>query len=87
MPRRKWLVLAKNSYLLRTSGFGRFRYLAPALIGVPIVGAIFAFVPWITNFFLDEVEVFFLSTAAVALLQIILFTTFILFLFFKKQLN
>ena len=82
MPRRKWLVLAKNSYLLRTSGFGRFRYIVPLLIGVPVVAAIFAFVPWITNFFLDEVEVFFLSTAAVALIQITLFTTFILFLFF-----
>ena len=82
MARRKWLVLAKNSYLLRTSGFGRFRYLVPSLIGVPVVAAIFALVPWITNFFLDEMEVFFLSTAAVILIQIILFTMFILFLFF-----
>lgn len=82
MPRRKWLVLAKNSYLLRTSGFGRFRYVVPLLIGVPVVIAIFAFVSWISDFFLDEVEVFFLSTAAVVLIQIILFTTFILFLFF-----
>ncbi len=82
MPRRKWLVLAKNSYLLRTSAFGRFRYTVPLLIGVPVVVVIFAFVPWITNFYLDEVEVFFLSTAAVALIQIILFTTFILFMFF-----
>lgn len=82
MPRRKWLVLAKNSYLLRTSGFGRFRYIVPLLIGVPVVVAIFAFVSWISDFFLDEVEVFFLSTAAVVLIQIILFTTFILFLFF-----
>ena len=82
MPRRKWLVLAKNSYLLRTSGFGRFRYVVPLLIGVPVVVGIFAFVSWISDFFLDEVEVFFLSTAAVVLIQIILFTTFILFLFF-----
>ena len=82
MPRRKWLVLAKNSYLLRTSGFGRLRYLVPLLIGVPVVAAIFAIVPWMTDFFLDEVEVFFLSTAAVVLIQIILFTMFILFLFF-----
>lgn len=75
-------MLAKNSYLLRTSGFGRFRYAVPLLIGVPVVAGIFAFVSWISDFFLDEVEVFFLSTAAVVLIQIILFTTFILFLFF-----
>jgi hypothetical protein len=82
VPRRKWLVLAKNSYMLRTSGFGRFRYVVPLLIGVPVVVGIFAFVSWISGLLLEEVEVFFLSTAAVVLIQIILFTTFILFLFF-----
>jgi len=80
--RLKWLVLAKNGYLLRTSSFGRMRYAVPFLIGVPIVVAVFVIIPWIADFFLDELEVFFLSSAAVTFIQIILFTIFILFLTF-----
>jgi len=80
--RRKWLVLAKNAYLIRTSSFGGLRYALPFLIGVPVVVAMFIIVPWIADFFLDELELFFLSSAAVAFIQIILFTMFILFLTF-----
>ncbi|UCE80786.1 MAG: hypothetical protein JSV94_06515, partial [Methanobacteriota archaeon] len=82
MPRRKWFVLAKNQYLLRTSSFGRIRLLLPVLIGAPTTAAIFYIVPWMADFFLDELEVFFLSSVAVAFIQIILFTMFIFFLVF-----
>ena len=82
MPRRKWLVLAKNLYLLRTSSFGKVRFALPILIGAPVTVAIFIIVPWMADFFLDEIGVFFLSSAAVAFIQIILFTMFVLFLTF-----
>ncbi len=82
MRRRKWLVLAKNAYLIRTSSFGSLRYAVPFLIGVPVMVAMFVVVPWAAGFFMDELELFFLSSAAVTFIQIILFTMFILFFTF-----
>jgi len=76
------LVIAENTYRLRTSNFRTVRFYLPFLIGIPVLAAILFVVPWLTNQFLDEVQTFFLSVVAVVFIQIILLAMFILFVTF-----
>lgn len=82
MRRYKWAIIAKNMYLIRTSGFRTIRWYLPLLIGVPTIAAIFYFVSVITDYFLDEVQTFFLSNVAVAFIEVTLLTVFALFVIF-----
>lgn len=82
MRSRKWMVIAKNMYLARTSGFRTVRWYLPFLIGVPTVAATSYFGLVITDHFLNEIQAFFHSNVAVAFIQAALFTVFILFVTF-----
>ena len=82
MAGHKWLVVAKNVYRIRTSGFRSVRKIFPVLVAAPVVLAIFYIVPWFGEAFESEVEVFFVSEVAVMFIQVILFTFFILFMTF-----
>jgi len=76
------MIIAKNMYLVRTSGFRTIRWYLPFLIGAPIIVATIYFVSAITDYFLDEVQTFFVSNVAAAFIEVILLTMFILFVFF-----
>lgn len=82
MRKRKWMIIAKNMYLTRTSGFRTIRWYLPFLIGAPVLAAIFYLVPAMTDYFLDEVQTFFVSSVAVVFIQTILLTIFVLFVIF-----
>ncbi|UCE92356.1 MAG: hypothetical protein JSV90_04255 [Methanobacteriota archaeon] len=82
MPGHKWLVVAKNVYRVRTSGFRSVRKIFPILVAAPVILAIFYIVPWFGETFADELEVFFVSEVAVMFIQTLLFTFFVLFVTF-----
>jgi hypothetical protein len=80
--KRKWMIIAKNMYMTRTSGFRTIRWYLPFLIGAPILAAIFYLVPTMTEYFLDEIQAYFVSSVAVVFIEVILLATFILFVIF-----
>jgi hypothetical protein len=78
----KWFLIAKNEYWIMTSGIRKIRLIFPFLIiGILIIIFGYGF-PKFINVFVDELEAFFYSIAAVAIVQIILFMLFIYFLTF-----
>jgi hypothetical protein len=78
----KWFVIAKNEYRIRTSSIREIRPYFPYLVvGVLVVYVLFI-APTIVGLFLDELVSFLLSQVAVALVQVILFMFFFLFITF-----
>ena len=82
MPTPKWLVVAKNEYRIRTSRIRKIRryfpYLAIGLLAVYVL----LLAPKLVSLFVDDFLAFFLSQAAVAMIQIILFMIFFYFVIF-----
>ena len=80
MSSPKWLLIARNEYLIQTSRIRRIRpyfpYLAIGFLAVYVVFIAPAFV----GLFIDDFQAFILSKVAVALVQIILFMFFINFM-------
>ena len=80
MPGPKWLVVARNEYRIHTSRIRKIRpyfpYLAIGLLAVYVAFIAPAFV----SLFIDEFLALLFSQAAIAMVQIILFTIFIYFM-------
>jgi hypothetical protein len=80
VPATKWLVVAKNEYRINTSRIRRIRHYFPILVTGLLAVYVGLIVPALVNFFLDDFVALILSQAAVAMVQIILFTIFIYFM-------
>ena len=76
----KWLVVARNEYRIHTSRIRRIRPYFPYLV-IGLLAVYVAFIaPAFVSLFIDDFLAFFLSQAAVAMMQIILFMIFIYFM-------
>ena len=76
------MVVARNVYRIRTSGFRSVRAVLPILLAAPMLLAIFYVVPWIAEQLVDEIETFFASEVSVIFLQVIFLTLFVMFVTF-----
>jgi hypothetical protein len=76
----KWFLIAKNEYLILTSGIREIRSYFPLLVIGALAGFIFYIAPKIIDLVLDSLLAFLLSQAAVALMQIMLFMFFFIFI-------
>jgi len=73
----KWLVVARNEYRIRTSRIRSIRpYFPYVAIGLLVVYVAFI-APAVVDLFMDDFLAFFLSQAAVALVEIMLFMLFV----------
>ena len=81
---RKWLVVARNEYRLRTSGFRKFRWFFPIAMIALLVVLIGFVAPAVANALFERVDVpaFFISVAAIPMMQILLFFFFFYFMIF-----
>ncbi|MCP8304656.1 MAG: hypothetical protein H3Z50_04200 [archaeon] len=80
MPVPKWFVVARNEYFIRTSSIRKIRPYFPYLV-IGLLAVYVAFIaPAFVNLFIDEFIAFFLSQAAVAIVEIILFLIFFYFI-------
>jgi len=76
----KWLVVARNEYRIRTSRIRKIRPYFPYLV-IGLLAVYVAFIaPAFVSLFIDDLLAFFLSQAAVAMVQIILFMIFFYFI-------
>jgi len=76
----KWLVVARNEYRIHTSRIRRIRPYFPYLV-IGLLAVYVAFIaPSFVSLFIDDFLTFFLSKAAVAMVQIILFMIFFYFI-------
>jgi len=76
----KWLVVARNEYLIQTSRIRRIRpYLPYLVIGLLTVYVVFI-APRIVSYFADDFLALLLSNGATATMQVILFQIFIYFM-------
>ncbi|MBU7004740.1 MAG: hypothetical protein HXS50_04185, partial [Theionarchaea archaeon] len=82
----KWLVIGRNQYRLTMSPFRFIRPYFPYLSVVLLALYIVYIAPAMMSALVDEAMAFFLSQAAVAVVQIILFAVFIWFFFFPVSL-
>ena len=82
MSAAKWYVIAKNEYRIRTSSIREIRpYFPYVVVGLLVIYVLFI-APTIAGLFIDELVPFLLSQVAVALVQVILFMFFFLFITF-----
>jgi len=72
----KWLVIAKNEYRIITSGMGKSRTFLPIIVIVFLAILILFIFPMIIEFFVDDLQAFFLSITALAMVEIVLFMFF-----------
>ncbi len=80
MPTPKWLVVARNEYRIRTSSIRKIRPYFPILV-IGLLAVYVAFIaPAVVSLFIDDFLAFFLSQAAVAMVQITLFMIFFYFI-------
>jgi len=80
VPVPKWLVVARNEYRIHTSRIRRIRPYFPYLV-IGLLAVYVAFIaPSFVSLFIDDFLTFFLSQAAVAMVQIILFMIFFYFI-------
>lgn len=77
MTRAKWPVIAKNEYLLKTSGFPRYRRVFPILVTVAVLLYVLVAAPWMSSLVSDLTRSFLLSDSALAFMQVMLFIIFI----------
>lgn len=82
MPTPKWLVIARNQYLISTSSIRGIRKYFPYLLVFGLTFYVVYLAPNFVSLFIDDAIEILLSQIAVALIQIILFTIFIYFLIF-----
>jgi hypothetical protein len=82
----KWYIIAKNEYRMITSSIPKLRIYLPVLAVIVIAILIGYGLPLLINRFVDEVIAFFVSVAAVAIIQIVLFMLFFYFLTFPISL-
>ena len=73
----KWLIIAKNEYLLKTSSFRRYRNIYPILAAFIVIVYVFVAAPAMFAAASDYTRSFFLSDAALAFMQVMLFIIFI----------
>lgn len=86
MPMPKWAIIGRNQYRLVMSSVRFIRpYFMPLIIALLAIYIVYL-APAIVDAFVDDVLAFFLSQAAVALIQILLFAVFIWFFFFPVSL-
>ena len=72
----KWLIIANNEYRIITSGIGKSRKLLPIIIILILAILIFFIFPKIIELFVDDLQAFFLSVVALAMVEIVLFMFF-----------
>ncbi len=76
----KWLVVAKNEYRITTSRIRKIRPYFPILV-IGLLAVYVAFIaPAIVSPFIDDILAFFITLAAVPMVQILLFTIFFYFI-------
>ena len=71
----KWLVIAMNEYRIRTSFIRVIRSYLPLLVILVLAGYIFV-IPRIVTLFIDAFAAFIVSQAAVAAVEVVLFSIF-----------
>jgi hypothetical protein len=86
MPVPKWFIIAKNEYRIVTSSVRKYRLYLPFLVIALIALTIGLVMPFIVNALTSEIEAFFASIVAVAMVQILLFMLFFYFLTFPISL-
>jgi hypothetical protein len=77
LTRPKWLVIARNEYLLKTSGFRHFRKVFPVLALAAVAFYVLIAAPAMFSIASDLTKSFLLSDAALAFMQVMLFVIFI----------
>jgi len=77
LRRPKWLIIAKNEYLLKTSGFRRYRRIFPFLASAAVMAYVLFVAPAMFSLASDLTKTFLLSDAALAFMQVMLFVIFI----------
>lgn len=77
MRRPKWLIIAKNEYLLKTSSFRDIRKAYPFLVTFLVALYVFIIAPAMFSSVSDLTRTFFLSDAALAFMQVMLFIIFV----------
>ncbi len=80
MSKPKWLVIARNQYLLSTSAIRGIRPYFPYLVIGLLAVYVTYLVPSLVSLFIDDAIAILLSQVAVALMQILLFNIFIFFI-------
>jgi hypothetical protein len=80
LPVRKWLVIARNEYRIRTSKIRKIRPYFPFLVVGVLAVYVGLIAPALVSFFIDDFLLLLLSEGAVATVQIILFMIFIYFI-------
>ena len=76
MPAPKWLVIARSEYRIRTSGIRKIRSYFPFLVIALLAIYVVIIAPAIVNLFMNDFIAFIVTTAAVPMVQIVLFTFF-----------
>ncbi len=76
----KWLVVAKNEYRIHTSRIRKIRRSFPFLATGLLLVYLVYLAPALVALFVEDFLALMLSNAAVAMVQVILFTTFVYFL-------
>jgi hypothetical protein len=77
LRRPKWLIIAKNEYLLKTSGFRRYRKVFPFLALAAVMLYVLFVAPAMFSLASDYTRTFLLSDAALAFMQVMLFVIFV----------
>ncbi len=80
MPVPKWLVVAKNEYRIHTSKIRKIRRFFPFLAAGLLLIYVAFLTPAFVHLLVEDFVALLLSNAAVATVQIILFTTFVYFM-------
>jgi hypothetical protein len=76
----KWLTVARNAYRIHTSRIRRIRRYFPLLVVSALTFYVAFIAPAVVAVLLDEFTALLLSQAAVAVMQIVLFTIFVYFM-------
>jgi len=77
LARPKWLIIAKNEYLLKTSGFPGWRRVFPILVIAAVLLYVLVVAPWMSSLVSGLTESFLLSDSALAFMQVMLFIIFV----------
>lgn len=80
MPTPKWLVVARNEYRIHTSRIRRIRRFFPFLAAGLLLIYVAFLAPVFVHLFVEDFLALLLSNAALAMVQIILFTIFVYFM-------
>ena len=82
MKAPKWFIVARNEYRIRTSSIREIRPLIPYVIVGGLALYVLYIAPKIVSLIINDLIVFFLSQAAVAAIDVILFVFFFMFITF-----